>query len=177
MNKYPTVSEAEDAGLFHPNCEHRLNRYLPGITKLEEVTEDQQIKSEEYREAREQQRYMERQIRHWKRREVASIDREDALKCRDKWQEWSEKLKEHTEINALIRRRNREGIGKTRYGNSPTHFGGTQKYLVQRAKSAYENFTGEKASAEFTKEFVLKMKNVTDYTIIRKEVFEYLQGR
>lgn len=32
--RHPTVAQATEAGLFHPNCKHALAQYLPGVTKL-----------------------------------------------------------------------------------------------------------------------------------------------
>jgi hypothetical protein len=57
-----TVAAAVAAGLHHPNCRHRLNRYQPGVTKPIKVTRDLEASK-----LREQQRYRERQIRADKR--------------------------------------------------------------------------------------------------------------
>ncbi|MBE0430103.1 MAG: phage capsid protein, partial [Thermoleophilia bacterium] len=65
-DEYPSVSEAEAAGLFHPNCRHDVRPYIKGLTKPHKGTAD----PEGYKE-REKQRYHERQVRE-KKRQVAS---------------------------------------------------------------------------------------------------------
>lgn len=65
---YPTLSEAEAAGVFHPRCMHDISVYYEGIspqgrTKPEPVSEPSAGYS-----VRAQQRGYERSIRQWKRR-------------------------------------------------------------------------------------------------------------
>lgn len=57
-----TVRRAREAGLFHPNCRHRLVSYLPGITKRLTDTEDPVGDK-----LRQQQRAYERAVRAAKR--------------------------------------------------------------------------------------------------------------
>ena len=62
-----TVPEATSAGLFHPNCTHTLNLFVPGLTRPLRGAAN----PAGYR-LRQQQRYHERQVRRWNRRSVAA---------------------------------------------------------------------------------------------------------
>ena len=60
----PSVGEARMAGLFHPNCTHTVGVYVSGLTKPLRGTANPQGY-----DLRQTQRYHERQIRKWKRRQ------------------------------------------------------------------------------------------------------------
>ena len=62
--------------------------------------------------ARQQQRYLERGVREWKRREAASLDDLAAGKARAHVREWQGRLREHVAANDLKRLYYREQIGK-----------------------------------------------------------------
>src|SRR5690606_5493901 len=66
---YPTLAEAQGSGLFHANCTHSLSAYIPGLTR---APERRRLANPEGYEKRQRQRYNERQIRKWKRREAAA---------------------------------------------------------------------------------------------------------
>lgn len=99
---YPLLSEAMKAGLLHPNCRHTLITYFPGITQLPKVPDEKEA-LKNY-EAEQQQRYMERQIRKWKRIEAGSCDAENVNKAHDKVVEWQERLKQHLKDSPELRR-------------------------------------------------------------------------
>jgi hypothetical protein len=99
---YPLLSEAMAAGLFHPNCRHTLTTYFPGITKLPEVPEED--KALKTYKAEQEQRYIERQIRRWKRKEAGSTDPENASKASGKANEWQDRLRQHLKDNPELRR-------------------------------------------------------------------------
>jgi hypothetical protein len=65
---YPTVAEAREAGLFHPNCRHGLGIWIEGLTRPMKDTADPVGYAE-----RQQQRHNERMIRRWKNREAVAI--------------------------------------------------------------------------------------------------------
>jgi hypothetical protein len=64
---YPTVHEARDAGLFHPNCRHGITAYMPGLSRDVPGEADP-----EGAKNRQHQRYLERRIRAAKRRRMAA---------------------------------------------------------------------------------------------------------
>ncbi|MFL0245517.1 phage minor capsid protein [Candidatus Clostridium stratigraminis] len=103
-SKYHLLSEAIAAGLLHPNCRHTLITYFPGITQLPTVPDGKDaVKTYE---AEQKQRYIERQIRMWKRIVVGSTDSENVSKADAKVKEWQKKLKQHLEDNSQLRRNN-----------------------------------------------------------------------
>lgn len=70
-----SVADAQQAGLFHPNCTHSLSIYLPSFTELEP---SQAPDPDDYAE-RQRQRAYERRIRSWRRRvevEEAALGKE-----------------------------------------------------------------------------------------------------
>lgn len=99
---YPLLSEAMKAGLLHPNCRHTLATYFEGITQLPTVP-DEDLINQNYA-AEQKQRYMERQIRIWKRIEEGSCDAENVNKADDKVKEWQDKLSQHLKDNSQLRR-------------------------------------------------------------------------
>lgn len=98
--QYPSLASAKANGLFHPNCRHSFTAYIPGLTKINAPQE-----TDDYEETQEQ-RYLERQIRAWKRREAVM---EDKSKARNRITEYRNRLVDLTEEFDLVRKRNREG--------------------------------------------------------------------
>ena len=112
---YPTLAEAQDEGLYHPNCGHTQRLYTPGLTEetKEPTEEEKQANKEEYA-ALQKQRYLERGLRQWKRREAVAITPEAEAKAKAKRKEWSSALKDHVDtVNANYRAK----YGKDVFGN------------------------------------------------------------
>lgn len=105
---YPTLSEAEGAGLFHPNCTHQVYPYVSGLTDAAGVAHS----DPGIYEARQQQRYLERGVRAWKMRAATSLDEVRAAAAQAKVRDWQERLRVHVEANGLKRLSYREQIGK-----------------------------------------------------------------
>lgn len=106
--KYPSLSLAQDQGLFHPNCKHTLLTYFEGIT--EDVKQDYEP---EVYEAQQKQRYIERQIRHWKKRQAVSLDDVGKTKAVRKVREWQSVQRDHVSQYNLRRKYVREGNVQT----------------------------------------------------------------
>lgn len=106
---YPLVSEAIKAGILHPNCRHSLITYFPGITQLPKVPDGEDaIKTYE---AEQKQRYFERQIRKWKRKEFGLLDSENNEDAKRKVSYYEKALREHLkEYPQLRRNRDREKV-------------------------------------------------------------------
>lgn len=101
-----SVAEAQRAGLHHPSCRHRLGAFIPGATRRLTDTEDPAGDR-----ARQEQRRLERGVRHWKQRAAAALD-DDARKAAErKAREWQRRLADHVVANDLQRRRERERLG------------------------------------------------------------------
>lgn len=100
--KYKLLSEAIKEGLLHVNCRHTLTTYFEGVTQLPKVPDGKEaIKTYE---AEQRQRYMERQIRKWKRIEAGSVDAENVNAAADKVREWQNRLGQHLRDNPELRR-------------------------------------------------------------------------
>ena len=114
---YNSLDDAIRNGLFHPNCKHDLNPYFPGVSpdKLDvrvdpEVQKliDQHGHTAAQRmtyQAEQQQRYIERQIKTWKRREMVSLDSSEQRKAHQKVLDWQSRQRTHINDNPFLRRK------------------------------------------------------------------------
>ncbi|MNO23029.1 Phage minor capsid protein 2 [compost metagenome] len=106
---YLLLSYAMEQNAFHPACRHTLATWLPGISQLPKTVDPE--KAETLYDAEQKQRYMERQIRRYKRLEVGSLDEANQAKYGVKVIEWQERLKDHlAEYPELRRDKRRERI-------------------------------------------------------------------
>jgi len=85
------LSTAIREGLFHYNCRHNKIPFIPGIDKIPDkpnyvprTTAEQHALYEK----EQKQRYMERQIRMWKRRELGAVSEQERLKAHLKVRQW-----------------------------------------------------------------------------------------
>lgn len=99
---YPLLSTAMDNGLFHPSCRHNMGTYFEGINTLPEPVDSKEA-SRNY-ETEQRQRYMERQVRKYKRREVGSLDLQNIKGANDKVKEWQGNLRQHLNDNPQLSR-------------------------------------------------------------------------
>lgn len=106
MSVAGSLQEATAAGLFHIGCRHSLGLFIPGITRPYGKTADPIGNV-----AREEQRYLERGTRAWKRRGQISITPEARAKAEAKAREWQARLREHVRKSDGKRLRYREQIG------------------------------------------------------------------
>lgn len=110
-NRYPSVAEARLSGLWHPHCGHTINAYVEGLTKDVETPESD---PQGYK-AREQQRYNERMIRQWKRREAVAMNEKELKKAKNKVRQWQAINREHiSDHDNLSRKYERESIKRAR---------------------------------------------------------------
>lgn len=109
---YMTLQQAMDRGLFHPNCAHILLVYIEGVTRLdlgrpEDVSDLDSIRLF-YK--RQRQRYMERNVRKWKRKQAAAIKPEYERYCKRQVEYWQKRIRDYIKDNPqLPRRYDREG--------------------------------------------------------------------
>ncbi len=101
-----TVREAQSAGLHHPNCRHRLGKFVAGLTNRMTDTADPDGDT-----ARQQQRYLERGVRRWKAREAAALDDAGRRSAAAKARAWQARLREHVDAEGLKRQPQRERLG------------------------------------------------------------------
>lgn len=106
---YVLLSYAMEQGAFHPACRHTLATYFPGISRLPDKPNDE--KAERNYEAEQRQRYIERQIRKYKRLEAGSLDPGNQAKYSAKVREWQERMDKHMDDYPNLRRdRGREKV-------------------------------------------------------------------
>ncbi|MGL4108329.1 phage minor capsid protein [Clostridium sp. LP20] len=106
---YPLLSEAISQGFLHPNCRHTVTTYFPGITNLPQKQDGED--AIKLYEAEQKQRFIERQIRKWKRIEAGTTDLDSHQMAHRRVREWSKSLKDHLEkYNQLRRNYNREEV-------------------------------------------------------------------
>ena len=89
-----TLRGAISKGYHHINCRHRDVAYTPG-DPTPQVPMDTPAENKRKYEATQQQRYMERQLRRWKRREAVALSPLDRDTARAKTKEWNRRIQEH----------------------------------------------------------------------------------
>lgn len=104
-----TLDQARAAGFMHPGCRHTIGAYLPGFTKVPKDTADPEGDA-----ARQQLRYLERQVRAWKRREMVALDDQARAKARAKVRVWQARIRAHVEATGAKRQPFREQVGAAR---------------------------------------------------------------
>jgi len=104
-----SLPEARAAGLFHPNCRHNVSAYLPGVTRPRPKPP-----SRASYEQSQQQRYLERQVRKWKREAAGAIDDAKKTRANAKVREYQGRIRELVGETGLPRKSRREQLGAAR---------------------------------------------------------------
>lgn len=105
-----TLTEARAAGLYHPNCRHTLSAYLPGVTERPQAPRHPTATYEDTQH----QRYLERQVRAWKRREAAAMDELARRRARRRIRDYQARIRALTDATGLPRKYRREQIHSAR---------------------------------------------------------------
>ncbi|WP_267244358.1 phage minor capsid protein [Streptomyces sp. PR69] len=104
-----SLPEARSAGLLHPNCRHSVSAYLPGITRRPDP-----IPARASYEQSQQQRYLERQVRRWKRRAAAAFDEQTAKAARARVRAYQGRIRQLVADTDLPRKPHREQLAAAR---------------------------------------------------------------
>lgn len=104
-----SLDEARSAGLMHPNCRHNVFAYLPGVSRIPKA----QASRGTYEDTQ-KQRYLERQVRKWKRRQEAALGVQEAQATRAKVRAYQAKIRELTADTGLPRKSHREQLATAR---------------------------------------------------------------
>lgn len=99
-----TVREAIDKGLMHPNCRHAFTAYIPGLTKLDQNTENPEGEAN-----RKHLRQLERDVRQAKR-QLAGSTGATAKKHDTRIKDLQAQIRDHVEATGVRRSRRREQI-------------------------------------------------------------------
>lgn len=106
---HPTLDTARAAGFQHPSCRHSISLWQPGISRPPVQPEGRATYEDTQR-----QRYFERQVRAWKRREAAGLDEAAQARARARVRAYQARLRELTRETGLKRKPGREQIGIAR---------------------------------------------------------------
>ncbi|MDT0567910.1 phage minor capsid protein [Streptomyces sp. DSM 3412] len=104
-----SLPEARAAGLMHPNCRHDVSAYLPGVSRVPEPQATRGTYEDSQR-----QRYFERQVRKWKRREAAAMDDAARTDARSRVRAYQGRIRELVGETGLPRKSHREQITTAR---------------------------------------------------------------
>lgn len=104
-----TVDQARAAGLQHPNCRHVFLPYLPGVTKTGAGSRWTAADQRRY-DAIQQLRYLERQVRAWKRAQAAALDDIAKKQAARKVRAYQARIRQHVDQHQLVRRSRREQL-------------------------------------------------------------------
>lgn len=119
---YPPIWDAEAQGLFHVNCKHDISPYFEGLTEQVipplDPGEAALVDKYGYEEAQklayqamQKQRYIERQIRKYKRESLFALDDVSQRKANKKVREWQAQQRKHLANNTYLPRKySREGV-------------------------------------------------------------------
>lgn len=95
-SKYPRLSEAMNAGLYHPNCKDSHTTYFEGVNTQsgQGLTDTEKAEAERVYRLQQQQRYNERMIRKYKRLEVGSVSPDNIERYGAKRAEWQKRQRD-----------------------------------------------------------------------------------
>ncbi|MCX4575617.1 phage minor capsid protein [Streptomyces sp. NBC_01571] len=106
-----SLPEARAAGLMHPNCRHSISIYLPGVTKpLPPKAERTRATYEQSQ----QQRYLERQVRKWKREAAGAMDDQKKAAANAKVRAYQGRIRALVAETGLPRKGHREQLAGAR---------------------------------------------------------------
>ncbi|WP_405965985.1 phage minor capsid protein (plasmid) [Streptomyces sp. NBC_00723] len=97
------------AGLLHPNCRHDISAYLPGVSKVPAP----QPSRGTYEDSQ-KHRYLERQVRRWKRGEQTALDEQHAKAAQVRTREYQARIRELVKETGLPRKAHREQLATAR---------------------------------------------------------------
>lgn len=104
--EYPSLATAHAAGLQHPACRHTIGLFVPGLTRKMDVQPADEREAEY--SSSQTQRYLERNVRRWKRRELAALDDDERREARAKVRAWQARSREFVSETGRRRRYDRE---------------------------------------------------------------------
>ncbi|AQS70850.1 phage minor capsid protein [Streptomyces pactum] len=104
-----SLPEARAARLMHPNCRHTVSAFLPGVSRVPKP----QPSRGTYEDSQ-HQRYLERQVRRWKRRAEAAMDEQARRKANASVRAYQARIRELIAETGLPRKSHREQLTTAR---------------------------------------------------------------
>lgn len=102
-----SLSQAREAGLYHPNCRHSVRPYLPGLSSIPSPAPEPWRAT--YADTQ-TQGYLERQLRAWRRREAVALDDRARAAARASIRSYEARLVGLTRATGLPRHPSRERV-------------------------------------------------------------------
>lgn len=138
-----TLDDAIAAGLFHPNCRHRVRPWRPG-TIVPPATPD----PEGYA-AQQRLRHLERQVRHWRQREAVAVTPEAKQQVARRIEGWQAEIRRHVEATGVRRNYQREQVDRPLTSPTPTRRATTGDEQANReAQAVAEQAARDQAARE-----------------------------
>ncbi|MFE0036828.1 phage minor capsid protein [Streptomyces sp. NPDC059015] len=106
-----SLPEARSAGLLHPNCRHDVRAFLPGLTRRPGPKEQ---RSRATYEQSQKQRYLERQVRAWKRKAAGALEEGERKRATAHARAYQARIRELVAETGLPRKSHREQTGGAR---------------------------------------------------------------
>lgn len=101
--KYPLLSSAIAAGLYHPRCRDSHTTYFPGITTVDPKYNRQELADiEDTAKQEARQQYVERQEKRFERLADYSLDPENQQRHQQKQKEWKQMVAEKETSGSII---------------------------------------------------------------------------
>lgn len=104
-----SLPEARSKGLMHPSCRHTVSAYLPGVSRI-----PKEQPSRGTYEQSQKQRYLERQVRKWKRRSAAAMDDAARKSANAKVRAYQAQIRELVDSTGMPRKSHREQLPTAR---------------------------------------------------------------
>ena len=104
-----SLPEARSKGLMHPSCRHTVSAYLPGVSRI-----PKEQPSRGTYEQSQKQRYLERQVRKWKRRSAAAMDDTARKSANAKVRAYQAQIRELVDSTGMPRKSHREQLSTAR---------------------------------------------------------------
>ena len=170
--KYPLMSSAIEAGLYHPRCRDSHTTYFPGITTVDSQYNKQEIADlEEQAQQEARQQYAQRQEKRFGRLADYSLDPENQKKYATKREEWNQLAEKSIEkpIGTDIIEMTRK-IGDPRQDFKFISDKTFEDLTISARKNGAVIIRGTKEAEEHLKQRGAAASNIGDVLIFRKDV-------
>lgn len=98
-----SLEDARASGLFHPNCRHNIEGYVPGASSAPTKADTKTTYADTQK-----QRALERAARKWDRRRAVALDDDERKLADAKFKEYRARIRTHVAKTGLPRKSNRE---------------------------------------------------------------------
>ncbi|MEE0740783.1 MAG: phage minor capsid protein [Emergencia sp.] len=161
--KYPLMSTAMAAGLYHPRCKDSHSTYFPGITEAEDNftrKEIAEIEEENRQEAK--KNYARRQAEKLERLSKGSLDEENQKRYALRREEWYKKHRDILQTNesGFDKSKARSEINRLRHTKIKYEeiLGNLNKEEKELTQKVYFELNGSKADADRLKDIIAHRK-------------------